>query len=97
MEDNHTISDEFEIRLIRPHTAELAVLERLKKFPLTYNRENLVSTPDPLFLIGSFSFLLVTRTIIKAWMSLNFGRITLLTSKFATLERLKKTISLLTL
>ena len=28
---------------IRPRTAELAALERLKKFPLTYNGENLVS------------------------------------------------------
>ena len=32
---------------IRPGTAELAALERLKKFPLTYNVENLVSTLAP--------------------------------------------------
>ena len=80
--------------MIRAHTVELAVLERLKKFPLTYNRENLVSTPEPLLLIGSFSSLLVTRTIIKAWMSLNFGTITLLTLELASLERLKKNYKL---
>ena len=38
---------------IQLRTAELAALERLKKFPLTYNGENLVSTLDPSFLIGS--------------------------------------------
>ena len=64
---------------IRPQTVELAALERLKKLPLTYNGENLVSTLQPLFLIG-FSFLQVTRTTIKAWMSSNFGGIPPLTS-----------------
>ena len=50
------------------------------------------------FLIGSFSFLQVTRTTIKAWMSLNFGRISPLSSELAALERLKnQTISLLAL
>ena len=75
---------------IRPRTAELAALGRLKKFPKTYNGENLVSTLAHTFLIGSSSFLQVMRTTIKAWMSLNFGRIPLLTSEFAALERLKK-------
>ena len=36
---------------------------------------NVVSTLAPLFLIESSSFLQVTRTIIKAQMSLNFGQI----------------------
>ena len=64
----------------------------------TYNGENLVSTLEPLFLIGSFSFLQVTRTTIKAWMSSNFGRIPPLTLELAALERLKnRTISLLAL
>ena len=82
---------------IRPRTAELAALERLK-LPKTYNGENLVSTLEPLFLIGSFSFLQVTRTTIKAWMSSNFGGIPLLTLELAALERLKnQTISLLAL
>ena len=60
---------------------ELAALEHLKKFPLTYNRENLVSTLEPSFLIRSFLFLQVMRTIIKAWTSLNFGGIPLPTSE----------------
>ena len=64
---------------IRPRTAELAALEPLKKFPLTYNRENLGSNLAPLFLIGSSSFLQVMRTTIKAWMGSNLDRIPLLT------------------
>ena len=62
-EDNHNISDEFD--QIRPRTAELAALERLKKLPLTYNGRNVVSTLAPSFLIGFSSFLQVTRTAIK--------------------------------
>ena len=42
-----------------------------------------------LFLIGSFSYLQVMRTFIKAFMSLNFGQIPLLTTALAALERLK--------
>ena len=42
-----------------------------------------------LFLIGSFSYLQVMRTYIKAYMSLNFGKIPSLTSELAALERLK--------
>ena len=38
---------------------------------------------------GSSSFLHTNRTIIKAWMSLNFHKIPLLTSELAALERLK--------
>ena len=64
---------------IRPRTAELAALERLKKFPWTYHGENLVSTLAPSYLIGSSSFLQVMRTTIKAWLSSNLGRISLLT------------------
>ena len=48
-----------------------------------------MSTLEPLFLIGSFSFLQVTRTTIKAWMSSNFGGIPPLTTELAALERLK--------
>ena len=69
---------------------ELAALERLKKFPLTYNWENLVSTLAPSFLIGSSAFLQITRTTIKAWVSSNLGRIPPLTLELAVLERLKK-------
>ena len=40
-------------------------------------------------LIGSFSFLHTIRTLIKAWMSLNFGKIPSLTSELAAFERQK--------
>ena len=39
-----------------------------------------------LFLIGSFSYLQVMRTYIKAYMSLNFGQIPPLTTELAALE-----------
>ena len=74
---------------IRPRTTELAALERRKKFPKTYNGENYVITFSRLFLIGSFSYLQVMRTCIKAWMSLNLGQIPPLTMELAALERLK--------
>ena len=38
---------------------------------------------------GSSSFLHIIRTTIKAWMGLNFGKISLLTSALAALERQK--------
>ena len=38
---------------------------------------------------GSSSFLQVTRSTIKAWMGWNFGKIPLLTSELAALERVK--------
>ena len=38
---------------------------------------------------GSSSFLHIKRTTIKAWMCLNFGKIPLLTSELAALERQK--------
>ena len=60
---------------IRPSTAELGALEHPKKFPYTYDGRNVVSTLSPSFFIGSSSFLQVTRTIIKAWMSWNFSSI----------------------
>ena len=59
---------------IGPWTAELAALGRLEKSPLTYKGRNLVNTLAPSFLIGSASFLQVTRTYMKAWMSSNFGK-----------------------
>ena len=49
-----------------------------------------MSTLEPLFLIGSFSFLQVTRTTIKAWMSSNFGEIPPLTLELAALDQFKK-------
>ena len=38
---------------------------------------------------GSSSFLQVTRSTIKAWMGLDFGKIPSLTSELAALERVK--------
>ena len=38
---------------------------------------------------GSSSFLQVTKSIIRAWMGLNFGKIPSLTSESAALECLK--------
>ena len=61
--------------LIGPLTAELAALERLKKSPWAYNGKNDVSTFSRLFLIGSFSYLQVLITYIRAWMSSKFGQI----------------------
>ena len=43
----------------------------------------------PSFSNESSSFLQVTRSTIKAWMGLNFGKIPSLTSVLAALERLK--------
>ena len=74
---------------IRPRTMELVALERRKKFPYTYNEENYFITFSRLFLIGSFSYLQVMRTCIKAWMSLNIGQIPPLTMELAALERLR--------
>ena len=70
-------------------TYELAALERLEKSPYTYNGRNVVTTLVPSFSNGSSSILQVTRSTIKAWMGLSFGKIPLLTSELAALERVK--------
>ena len=58
---------------IGPPTTELAALERLRNTPIDLIMgENGVSTFSLLFLVGSFWYFHVTRTSIKAWMSLNF-------------------------
>ena len=49
----------------------------------------IVTTLAPSFLIESSSFLQVTRHTIKAWMSLNFGKILSLTSELAVIKRLE--------
>ena len=48
-----------------------------------------MTTLVPSFSNGSSSFLQVTRSTIKAWMGLNFGKIPSLTSELTALERLK--------
>ena len=57
-----------------PRAVELAALEHLEKSPYTYNGRNLVNILAPSFLIESSLFLQVTRTCVKPWMSLNFGK-----------------------
>ena len=70
---------------IPPLTSELVALERMKK--MSYN---LVSTLVPSFLIGSSSFLQVTRTSIIFRTSSNVSKIRPRTAELAALERLKK-------
>ena len=70
-------------------TAELAGLERLKKLPIAYNRKNGVATFSRLFLIGSISYLQVTMTYMRAWMSSKFDQIGPGTTELAALEHLK--------
>ena len=50
-----------------------------------------VTTLLPSFLIGSFSFLQVRRSTIKAWIGSKFGQIKHWTVRLAALECLKKT------
>ena len=64
---------------IQTGTYELTALERLEQSPYTYNGRNVVTTLVLLILNGLFSFLHTIRTTIKAWMSLNFSKIPLLT------------------
>ena len=74
---------------IRRRTYELADIERLEKSPETYNGRNDVTTLVPTFSNGSSSFLQVTRSAMKAWMGLNFGKIPKLTSELAALQCVK--------
>ena len=48
-----------------------------------------MTTLVPSFSNVSSSFLQVARSAIKTWMGLNFGKIPLLTSELAALERVK--------
>ena len=71
--DMHNIMNEFEFRPDRNTDYGVSCPWASKKYPYRpYNGENGVSTFSLLFLIGSFWYFHVTRTSIKAWMSLNF-------------------------
>ena len=71
--DIHNIMCEFEFRPDRTTDYGVSCPWASKKYPYgPYNGENGVSTFSLLFLIGSFWYFHVTRTRIKAWMSLNF-------------------------
>ena len=52
--------------------------------------ENVVATLATSFLIGSYSFLQVTRTTITSRMSSNFGQVRPQIAELAALERLEK-------
>ena len=79
--------------LIGPPTAELAALERLKNpHRLIMGKKN-VSTFSRLFLIGSFSYLQVMITYMRAWMSLKFSQIQLLVSMVTDRYMMGKTVS----
>ena len=71
--DMHNIMNEFEFRPDRTTDYRVSCPWASKKYPYRpYNGENGVSTFSLLFLIGPFWYFHVTRTSIKAWMSLNF-------------------------
>ena len=73
---------------IRPLTLELPALEVLKNQSIIWY--NVVNTLAHSFVIGSSSFLQVTKTTIKSLMSLKFGQIQPWTAELAALDRLKK-------
>ena len=69
----HNIMNEFEFRPDRTTDYGVSCPWASKEYPYRpYNGENGVSTFSVLFLTGSFWYFHVTRTSIKAWMSLNF-------------------------
>ena len=71
--DMHNIMNEFEFWPDRTTDYGVSCPWASKTYPYRpYNVENGVSTFSLLFLIGSFWYFHVTRTSIKAWMSLNF-------------------------
>ena len=55
-----------------------------------YNGENVVNTLAPSFLMGSSSYLQVTRTCIISWTGLKFSQIRPRTAELAAFERLEK-------
>ena len=79
----HEILDEFKFRLeIDTNTRIISPCASEKLL------DNVVSTLAPSFLIGSFSYLQVTRTSITSRTSLKFGQIGPRTAELAALERL---------
>ena len=78
---------------IRPRTTVSAALERIKKSHRLIMVENDVITFSPLFLLGSFSYLQVMRTCIRARMSSKFGQMRPLISMATDRVIVKKTAS----
>ena len=81
----HESLDEFEFR--PDTTADSRVICPCASEKLTYN---VVSTLAPSFLIGSSSYLQVTRTSITSRTSSKLGQIGQRTAELAALERLEK-------
>ena len=81
----HKSLDEFKFR--PDTTAYSRVICPCPSKILTYN---VVNTLEPLFLIGSSSYLQVTRTSITSRRSLKLGQIGPRTVELAALERLEK-------
>ena len=81
----HESLDEFKFR--PDATTDSRVICFCASEKLTYN---VVNTLAPLHLIGSSSYLQVTRTFITSRMSWNFGQIGPRTAELAALERLEK-------
>ena len=69
------MSDEFEIQPDRTKDCGVSCPCASGKIPYSYSWRNLVNTLAPSFLIRSSSFLQVTRTYMKVWMSFNFSQI----------------------
>ena len=82
-EDMHEILDEFKFRTDTDTNTRVICPCASEK--LLYN---VVSTLGPLFLIGSSSYLQVTRTSITSRTSSKFGQIGPRTAELAALERL---------
>ena len=81
--------EEFKIRRDSTTDCGVSCPLALEKIPLTYERKNGVATFSQLFLIGSFSYLQVRVTYIRAWMSPKLGQIQPRTTELPALERLK--------
>ena len=86
--DTHKIWMGLKFRQIGPWTVVLAALELLKN-PQTYYGRYVATTLVVSILNGSSSFLQIRRTLIKAWMSLNFDKIPSPFMELAPLEHLK--------
>ena len=65
---------------IRPRTTELAALELIKKSHRLIMGKTMSSHFLPYFQFGSFSYLQVMRTCMRAWMGSKFGQMELLVS-----------------
>ena len=79
-------------RKIRPWTAELAALERLKKSPWTYHGKDVLNAPAPSFRMGSYSFWQATRSVIRSRISSKFSEFRPWTAELPALECLKNLI-----